>query len=190
MERMQLAALELFAEQGYEKTTVTEIAARAGVTRRTFFRHFSDKREVLFSGSVSHVPETALVEGIARADGGLMPLPMIVSAIAGFDWDALAPRPLQRRRNAVIMANPELMERELIKYEAIALAFAETLRQRGFDVGAARLAADVSIAVFRSAYDRWLDADEDTEMGQVIEEVFATLRTAVGAAADGQLLVP
>ena len=83
---MQLAAIELFAEQGFEKTTVTEIAARAGVTRRTFFRHFPDKREVLFSGSVTDLPETALVEGIARADGDLMPLQMIASAIAGYDW--------------------------------------------------------------------------------------------------------
>jgi AcrR family transcriptional regulator len=190
MERMQMAALELFAEQGFEKTTATEIAARAGVTRRTFFRHFSDKREVLFSGSVTDLPETALVEGIARADGGLMPLQMIASAIVGYDWDALSPRPLQRKRNAVIMANPELMERELIKYEAIALAFTETLRQRGFDAGAARLAADAGIVIFRSAYDRWLDASEDTGMGQIIEDIVTTLRTAVGAEASGQFLVP
>src|SRR3982074_1927337 len=92
-ERMQMAALELFAEQGFEKTTANEIAARAGVTRRTFFRHFSDKREVLFSGPVTDFPETALVDGIARADGDLMPLQMIASAVAGYDWDALAPRP-------------------------------------------------------------------------------------------------
>lgn len=176
-----MAALELFAKQGFEKTTVNQITARAGVTRRTFSRHFPDKREVLFSGSVTDLPETVLVEQIARADGDLMPLQMIASAIVGFDWDALAPRPLQRKRHAVIMANQELMERELIKYEAIALAFTETLRQRGFDAGAARLAADAGIAIFRSAYDRWLDASEDTGMGQIIEDVVTTLRTAVGA---------
>jgi AcrR family transcriptional regulator len=183
MERMQMAALELFAKQGFQKTTVHEITARAGVTRRTFSRHFPDKREVLFtfSGSVTDLPETELVEGVARADGDLMPLQMIASAIAGYDWDALAPRPLQRKRQAVIMANPELMERELIKYEAIALAFTETLRQRGFDAGVARLAADAGIAIFRSAYDRWLDASDDTKMGQIIEDVVSALRTAVGA---------
>jgi AcrR family transcriptional regulator len=187
---MQTAALELFAEQGFEKTTANEIAARAGVTRRTFFRHFSDKREVLFSGPVTDFPETALVEGIARADGHLMPLQMIASSVAGYDWDALAPRPLQRKRHAVIAANPELMERQLIKYEAIRLGFAKVLRQRGFDDGAARLAADVGIAICRSAYDRWLDASEDTGMGQVIHDIVAMLRTAVGTEASGQFLVP
>lgn len=186
---MQTAALELFAEQGFEKTTADEIAARAGVTRRTFFRHFPDKREVLFSGSAAGLPETALVEAVARADAGPMPLQMIVSAIAGYDWDALAPRWLQRKRLAVIMANPELMERELIKYEAVALAFTEALRQRGFEAGAARLAADAGIAVFRLAYDRWLDAGEDTPMGQIIADVVATLRTVVDADAGAQFLV-
>lgn len=187
---MQTAALELFAEQGFEKTTVLDIAARAGVTRRTFFRCFPDKREVLFSGFVTDLPETALVAGIARADGGLMPLQMIASAIADYDWDALAPRPLQRQRHTVIMANPELMERELIKYEAVALAFTEALRQRGFDGCVARLAADAGIAIFRSAYDRWLNAGDGTGMGQIIEDVVATLRTAVAAEAGDRLLVP
>lgn len=179
-ERLQAAALELFAEQGFEKTTVVDIAARAGVTRRTFFRHFPDKREVLFSGVVTDLPETALVAGVARADGGLMPLQMIASAVVGYDWDALAPRTRQRQRHAVIMANPELMERELMKYEAVAVALTEALQQRGFDGGAARLAADVGIAVFRSAYDRWLNADDGTAMDQTVEDVVATLRTVVG----------
>jgi AcrR family transcriptional regulator len=185
---MQTAALELFAEQGFEKTTVLGIAARAGVTRRTFFRYFPDKREVLFSGATD-LPETALVAGIAGADGGLMPLQMIASAVAGYDWDALAPRPLQRQRRAVIMANPELMERELIKYEEVAVALTEALRQRGFDSCTARLAADAGIAVFRSAYDRWLNAGDGTEMGQIIEDVIATLRTAVADSGD-RLLMP
>jgi AcrR family transcriptional regulator len=183
-ERLQTAALELFAEQGFEKTTVLDIAARAGVTRRTFFRHFPDKREVLFSGVVTNLPETALVEGIARVDGGLGPVQMIASAIVDYDWDALAPRPLQRQRQVVIMANPELTERELIKYEAVALAIAGALRQRGFDACEARLAADVGIAVFRSAYGRWLNATDDTGMGRIVEDVVATLRVAVAARSD------
>jgi AcrR family transcriptional regulator len=182
-ERMQAAALDLFAEQGFEKTTVVDIAARAGVTRRTFARHFPDKREVLFSGSVADLPETALVEGISRADAGPTALQMIVSAIAGYDWDGLAPRALHRRRHDVIAANPELRERELLKFDAIALALTDALRQRGFDAGAARLAADVGIAVFRSAYDRWLGAAPEVTMGRIVHDVVAVLRTDVVAAA-------
>lgn len=188
-ERLQTAALELFAEQGFEKTTVLDITARAGVTRRTFFRHFPDKREVLFSGGVTDLPETTLVAGVAEADDGLMPMQMIVSAIAGYDWDALGPRPRQRQRHAVILANPELLERELIKHEAAAVALTEALRQRGFDNCEARLAADIGIAVFRSAYDRWLNAGDGTGMSQIIEDVLAVLRTTVAATA-GSPLVP
>jgi AcrR family transcriptional regulator len=183
MERMQRAALELFAEQGFEKTTANDIAARAGVTRRTFFRHFPDKREVLFSGSVAQFSEAALVKGIENAEDGATPLRMIVSAIAAHDWDALGPRPLQRRRNAVIIANPGLLERELMKYEAVAVAFTGALVRRGFDTGVARLAADAGVAVCRSAYGRWLDAGEDAGMAEIVEDVVGTLRAAVGAEA-------
>ena len=184
---MQVAALELFAEQGFETTTVNEIAARAGVTRRTFFRHFPDKREVLFTGPVA--PETALVAGIAQADIALMPLQMIAVAIAAYDWDGLAPRAWQRQRHAVITANPELMERELIKYEAIAVTFADALRQRGIEACAARLAADVGIAVFRAAYERWLAAGDDADMGQIVADVVSTLQSAVAGDVAGRLPV-
>lgn len=187
-ERLQNAALELFAEQGFEATTVNDIAARAGVTRRTFFRHFPDKREVLFTGSVADAPETALVAGIAQADIALGPVQMIAAAIADYDWDGFAPRALQRRRHAVIAANPELMERDLIKYEAIVVAFADALRRRGIEACAARLAADAGIAVFRAAYERWLAAD-DADMGQIVTDVVATLRSAVAGGVADRLLV-
>jgi AcrR family transcriptional regulator len=169
---------------------VLDITARAGVTRRTFFRHFPDKREVLFSGGVTDLPETTLVAGVAEADDGLMPVQMIVSAIAGYDWDALAPRPQQRQRHAVILANSELLERELIKHEAAAVALTEVLRQRGFDSCEARLAADIGIAVFRAAYDRWLNAGDGTGMSQIIEDVLAVLRTTVAATAGSPLVGP
>ncbi|MGD0706526.1 MAG: TetR family transcriptional regulator [Trebonia sp.] len=190
-ERLQVAALELFAEQGFEATTVEEIAARAGVTRRTFFRHFPDKREVLFAGSVTDAPETALVAGIAEADKALIPLQMIAAAIAAYDWDGFAPRARQRQRQAVLTANPGLMERELIKYEAVAVAFADALRQRGVDASAARLAADAGIAVLRTAYGRWLAASDDhADMGQIIADVVATLQSVVAGDVAGRLLVP
>ena len=185
---MQAAALELFARQGFEKTTVADIAARAGVTRRTFTRHFADKRDVLFSGSVADLPETALVEGVARADGDLSPLQMIASAVVEYDWDGLGARRLHRQRHDVIAANPELTERELLKYEAIALAFTDTLRRRGVDGAAARLTADVGVALFRSAYDRWLDSSADAGMGEIVEDVVAALRTATAGDAGGRFL--
>jgi AcrR family transcriptional regulator len=188
-ERLQVAALQLFAERGYETTTVSEIAARAGVARRTFFRHFPDKREVLFAGSVTDAPETALVAGIARADAALMPLQMIAAAIAAYDWDGLAPRALQRLRHAVITANPELMERDLIKYEAIAVAFADALLGRGVDAWSARLAADAGIAVFRAAYERWLAAGDDADMGEIIAKVVRALQLTVAGDAVGRVLV-
>jgi AcrR family transcriptional regulator len=186
---MQIAALELSAEQGFEATTVEEIAARAGVTRRTFFRHFPDKREVLFAGSVTDAPETALVAGVAQADIALIPLQRIAAAIAAYDWDGFAPRARQRQRHAVITANPELMERDLTKYEAIAVAFTAALLQRGIDACAARLAADAGIAVFRTAYERWLAAGDDADMGEIIADVVSTLQSAVAGEVAGRLLV-
>jgi AcrR family transcriptional regulator len=188
-ERLQIAALELFAEQGFEATTVDQIAARAGVTRRTFGRHFSDKREVLFAGSVTDAPEAALVAGVARADMALAPLQMIAAAIAAYDWYGLAPRARHRQRHAVITANPELMERELIKYEAVAVAFADALRQRGVDACAARLAASAGIAVFRTAYERWLAAGDDADMGQIVADVVSALQSVVAGDVAGRLLV-
>ena len=185
---MQAAALELFAEQGFERTTVADIAASAGVTRRTFARHFADKRDVLFSGSVPVLPENALVGEIARADGDLGPLQVIASAIANYEWDALGSRSLHRKRHDVIAAIPELTERELLKYESIALAFVGALRRRGVDAVGARLAAHVGIAVFRSAYDRWLDAPADTGMSEIVEDVVARLRAATAPDAGGRFL--
>jgi AcrR family transcriptional regulator len=181
---MQAAALELFAEQGFDKTTVVDIAARAGVTRRTFSRHFADKRDVLFSGSVAHLPESALIEAVSRADTDVAPLHVISSVIGRYDWGSLGPRSVQRRRRDVIAATPELKERELLKYEAVASAFAGVLRQRGVDDATARLTADVGVAVFRCAYDRWLDSAADVGMGEIVEDVVAALRRTTAAAVD------
>ncbi len=122
--------MELFDEQGFERTSVGEIAERARVTTRTFFRYFPDKREVLFARADDL--RTALVEGIRRAPDVEEPLRAVVGVLAGFDW-AGQEREVQRRRNAVIGANPELLERDLSKQHDIAAAFAEVLRDRGVD---------------------------------------------------------
>lgn len=178
-ERLQAAALNLFSEQGFENTTVAEIAARAGVTTRTFFRHFADKREVLFAGAADF--QRLLVDGTVEAPSELAPLDAIAAALAAYDWHAMAPHSAQRQRQAVIAASPELLERELIKFDALSAAFADGLRRRGIDDSAAKLAAHAGITVFRTAYDRWIDTDAETDMTEIVDDVLARFRALVTA---------
>ena len=178
-ERLQAAALELFSEQGFERTTVAEIADRVGVTTRTFFRHFADKREVLFSYTEQH--ERQLADATAGAPAELSPLDAITAAVAGLDLREIAPRAVQRQRQMVIAASPELAERELIKLNALAVAFANGLQRRGTEEATAFLAAQTGLAVFRTAYRRWIDADTETEIAHIIDAVLADLRAIVTA---------
>jgi AcrR family transcriptional regulator len=178
-ERLQDAALELFSEQGFEQTTVAEIAERVGVTTRTFFRLFADKRDVLFAGSEQL--ERHVAEATAGAPATMPPLEAMAQAVAGFDWLALAPRENQRRRQAVIAASAELTERELIKFDALTTAFATGLQARGVDDTHARLAAQAGLIVFRVAYQQWVDDDDETEIRDVIGTVLADLRAIVTA---------
>ena len=125
--RLQEAAFSLYAERGFDQTTAAEIAARVGVTERTFFRHFADKREVLFGGSA--VLQERIVTGVAEAPERDTPLEAVAS---GLDAAAAllgeARRDLSAQRQAVIAANPELRERELAKLANYAAAVAATLR--------------------------------------------------------------
>src|SRR6516225_11920628 len=128
--RLAKAAIELFDEQGYEATTVAEIAARAGLTKRTFFRHFADKREVLFWGS--ELLEQQMVAAIEAAPASASALGMIGAAL-----DAAAVRFEEVRefagpRHRIIASSHELQERELIKAASLAAAMAQALRERGF----------------------------------------------------------
>ena len=148
-ERLQAAALERFAEQGFDGTTVAEIAAAAGVTERTFFRHFADKREVLFSGQDEF--EGMFLAGPAGAGGG--PLAVVAAAlegVAGFFPDE--GRTWSRTRQAVIDADPDLRERELLKLSSLATTLARALGERGVPATAAALAAETGVAVFRVAF--------------------------------------
>ncbi|MEV4090493.1 helix-turn-helix domain-containing protein, partial [Nonomuraea fuscirosea] len=139
VDRLQTAALELFDEQGFERTTVAEIVQRAGLTQRTFFNHFADKREVLFG--LSSELQREIIGEIAAADAALPPLEVVMRALG-----AVADKLLEHRRAvvahryAVIAANPELMERELGKNAALTDAIAAALRERGGDADAAYLA--------------------------------------------------
>jgi len=172
--RLAQAAMELFQELGYARTTVEGIAARAGLTERTFFRYFTDKREVLFSGSADL--EKFIVETIAHAPQTMAPLDAVVSAL-----EATAPlfeerRGYARKRRAVIAAHGELRERELIKLASLAVAIAASLRTRGVSAPTAALAAEAGVAVFRNAFERWVDDKEQRFLSDHIQAALKELR--------------
>jgi len=175
-DRLTKAALELFEEQGFENTSVVEIADRARVTTRTFFRYFPDKREVLFAESDRI--RTALVQAILDAPDVTEPLQVITTILAEFDWSGLGIA-LQRRRHAVIAANPGLLERDLIKQNDIAGEFIQALRKRGVEESTARLAARVGIQVFAVAYAEWVERDDGADLRKLTDAAMALLQTLV-----------
>lgn len=172
-DRLKKAAIELFAELGFEQTSVVEIARRAGVTTRTFFRYFADKREVLFTGSDDL--RAALVEQILQAPDLAEPLQAVMRLLAAFNWECMGSRDFQRHRQAVIAANPELLERDLIKHHQIAGGISNALRQRGVDAESAQLAARVGVQIFFTAYEHWLEADETTDLASLSESLCSRL---------------
>ena len=151
--RLARAALELYAERGYEQTTVADIALRAGVTERTFFRHFADKREVLFDGSTAL--QAAIVGAVASAPDSMPPIE-IASAAMITGSALLGDRDHARRRAAVIAANPSLRERELLKLAALGAAVAAALRERGIGEPTAALAAETGVTVFKIGFETWI----------------------------------
>lgn len=153
--RLQRAALELFRERGYDRTTAAEIASRAGVTERTFFRYFPDKREVLFDGEAR--VRTALTASIAEAPAELGPLDTLFQAFRLFEPMLEGNRPYALPRQAIIAVTPALHERELAKIAALADALAETLQARGVAASSATLAAQTGMVAFVQATHAWLD---------------------------------
>lgn len=152
--------MALFAVRGFDQTTVAEIAKRAGLTERTFFRYFADKREVLFAGSETFA-ETVL-RALDAAPASLSALDAVTAALEPLsNFFADERRDFARRRNAIIAGNADLLERERLKLSALAEALAAGLRRRGVPDSTARLAADAGVSVFRLAFDRWIGADED-----------------------------
>lgn len=172
--RLELAALELYLERGFEQTTVAEIAKRAGLTERTFFRHFVDKREVLFWGSESL--REFLVSTIAGTPDSTAPIDTITAALEAAGPLFQERRDNVRQRQAVITANAELQERELVKLASLASAMAVALRRRGVKDPAARLAAEAGIAVFKVAFERWIDATDPGDLPRFIRESLDELK--------------
>lgn len=176
--RLQEAAFALFSERGYDQTTAAQIAKRAGVTERTFFRHFADKREVLFGGS-QHLREE-IVRGVREAPATAGPFDAVAKGL-----DAAARmlgefrRDLSGQRLSVIEANPELRERELSKLAEYARAVTETLRDRGVPDAQARLAAEAGMGVFRVAFENWATSEEDQNLTTVMRESVKGLKALV-----------
>ncbi len=173
--RLQEAALALYSERGFDQTTAAQIAERAGVSERTFFRHFADKREVLFGGSA--LLRERIVAGVAGAPAADGPFD---AASRGLDAAAAMlgefRRDLSRQRQAVIAANPELRERELAKLADYAAAVATALRQRGVREPQASLAAEAGMSVLRVAVERWANGDDDRDLTAIMRDSVAELR--------------
>jgi AcrR family transcriptional regulator len=168
--------MELFGEIGYEQTTVAAIAERAGLTARTFFRYFADKREVLFNGSERL--QQAMVDALCQAPPEASAFDAIAAALtkAGDFFDDKR-RPFARLRSSVIAANPDLHERELIKMATLSAALAQALRERRVGEPDASLVAETGIAVFRVAFAQWVCASEQRGYSEIVIESLARLRT-------------
>ncbi|MCY1143595.1 TetR family transcriptional regulator [Actinoplanes sp. Pm04-4] len=165
--------MDLFAEQGFEQTSAVQIADRARVTTRTFFRYFPDKEEILFADADA-LNET-LVDELLRMPDLTEPLRAVTTVLAAHDWEKLGSREDLRRRDEMIAANPRLLERDLIKQQQLADGFRGALRKRGIDSDTADLAADAASQVFRTAYRRWLRSDDHADLRTVTEAVLSLL---------------
>jgi len=173
--RLEEAALALYGERGFEETTVAAIAERAGLTERTFFRYFSDKREVLFGGS--GLLQELLVSAVVDAPASATPIDAVTVALDALGVMFVGRRDFARQRQAVIVASAELRERELIKLATLAAAVADALRQRGVGDPVAGLTGEVAVAVFKIAFERWVADDNTMDLSGLMREALAELRS-------------
>lgn len=169
--------MTLFDERGYEATAVAEIAEAAGLTKRTFFRYFADKREVLFLGSAELQDRWVTVVRNVPPDAGTMEA--VEAGLAAVAEMFSERHPLARIRARIVAANPELQERELIKLAKLADALAAALRARGVTDPAAELAAQTGVTIFHSAFGRWVRQDNPKALRRLMDESLADLRAVV-----------
>lgn len=173
--RLAQAALELYSERGFDQTTVAEIAERAGLTERTYFRYFADKREVLFAGE--DVLHDVFVTAVAGADKALSPIDAVAAGLEAVGEMFAGRYDHARRRQAVIAANTALQERELIKLASLGAGIAKALRDRGVAEPAASLAAEAGIGVFKVAFLRWVAGSPARDFGAVTRAALEEMRT-------------
>ena len=177
--RLEQAALDLYVERGFEQTTVAEIAERAGLTERTFFRHFADKREVLFAGAGTL--QEFLVSAVADAPESAAPIEAVAAGLEAAGALLQVRREYSRQRQAVITANTGLQERELIKLASLAAAIADVLRRRGVGDPAASLTAEAGIAVFKIAFERWVADANRRDLQELMHDSLDELQAVTAA---------
>jgi AcrR family transcriptional regulator len=163
-QRLVIAAVDLFTEQGYDATTVTQIAERAGVTKSTFFRHFSDKRELLVAGQ--ETLSRLLAEGITEAPANASPLQAVAAGLERAS-SSMGPanRELGPRLKAAVAASTELQERDALKSVGLAAAMTAALLARGVPDPTAHLAAELGVLAFKRGYAQWSESDRDDGKG-------------------------
>ncbi len=175
--RLAQAALDLYVERGFDQTTVAEIAERAGLTERTFFRHYADKREVLFDGAATL--QQLMVDAAAAAPEAASPLEATAAALDALGEMFDGRRDFALRRHSVISVNPELQERELIKLARLTEAIAATLRERGVGEPAASLTAQAGIGVFHVSFQRWVAPGETRKLDELMREGLEELKAVI-----------
>lgn len=177
--RLEQAATALYLERGYDNVTTAEIAERAGLKKRSFFRHFADKREVLFAGADAF--QASVVTAVTDADD-VSPIDAVAAALADGGAHLAQYAEFARARRDLIASSADLQERELIKMASLTTAVAEALRQRGVDALRATLTAHAGIAAFTTAYERWIDEGGTTDFPALVHDSLDELRRAICAA--------
>jgi len=182
--RLQRAAIDLFLERGYDEVTVAQIADRAGLTRRSFFNHFIDKREIFFAGAAAF--QAHVVDYLVAAPGDWDPFQAATAALtsAGNELAEMAGNAARPVRN-LIAASAELRERDRTKMAAVTQAIAETLTQRGTSARVADLTARAAVAVFTVAFDQWVD-HRQIDLAALVHQTATDLRHALSIATPTQ----
>ncbi|GAB2749032.1 TetR/AcrR family transcriptional regulator [Kitasatospora kifunensis] len=178
-----MAALGLFAEQGYDETTVAQISERAGLTRSTFFRHFADKREILTTGQTTL--SRLLAEGIDAAPVDATPMMAVAAGLERASGEMTSfNRELSPLLHAAIEANTELQERNALKSIGMAAAMVDALKRRNVADPTAHVAAELGVLAFRLGYTRWADPSRDEDPGELAPHTRAAFDELRAAAAE------
>ncbi|MEV7087705.1 helix-turn-helix domain-containing protein [Streptomyces sp. NPDC093085] len=178
-ERLVVAAVDLFTEQGYDATTVAQIAERAGVTKSTFFRYFPDKRELLVAGQ--ETLSALLTEGIAEAPADARPLDLVAAGLVRAST-AMGPlnRELAPRLKAAVAASTELQQRDALKSVSLAAAMTAALVARGVPDPTAALASELGLLAFKRGFAAWSEGGraEEGELAGLLLAALDELRVA------------